>query len=157
MIEMNTAVAAERISKALKSQVPPAADRLLRIGDEVMVYKEADRIWYSGYTVTSILGKQVEVINRLGEEKHFSLHQVNRAPPHKHASTESVQIFNKPTIYGIHYMTRKFRSDQHLEEKVPLYATYISEMITKSDPRYRSPEVQAAMRKEIEGIVEKGT
>jgi hypothetical protein len=157
MIEMNSAVAAERISKALKSQVPPAADRLLRIGDEVMVYRETDRIWYSGYTVTSFLGKQVQVIDRLGEEKHFSLHQVKRAPPHKHASTESIQILNKPTSYGIHYMTRKFRSEQHLEEKMPLYATYVSEMITKSDPRYRSPEVQASMRKEIEGIVEKGT
>jgi Reverse transcriptase (RNA-dependent DNA polymerase) len=30
-------------------------------------------------------------------------------------------------------------------------------MITKADPRYRSPEVQAAMKKEIEGIVEKET
>jgi hypothetical protein len=37
MIEMNDAVAAERIAEALKSQIPPAADRLLRVGDEVMV------------------------------------------------------------------------------------------------------------------------
>jgi hypothetical protein len=45
MLEMNSAVAVERISEALKSQVPPAADRLLRIGDKVMVYKETYRIW----------------------------------------------------------------------------------------------------------------
>jgi hypothetical protein len=157
MINLNSAVAAERISEALKSQVPPVAGRLLRIGDEVMIYRETDRIWYSGYTVTSILGKQVQVVDRLGEEKHFSLHQVKRAPPEEHASTESVQILNKPSRCGIHYMTRKFNSEQHLEEKVPLYATQVSEMITKSDARYRSPEVQAAMRKELESIVEKGT
>jgi Reverse transcriptase (RNA-dependent DNA polymerase) len=90
MIEMNSAVAAERITEALKSQVLPAADRILRIDDEVMVYRETDKIWYPGYTVKNILGKQVQVIDRLGEEKHFSLHQVKRAPPHDHASTESV-------------------------------------------------------------------
>jgi hypothetical protein len=69
----------------------------------------------------------------------------------------SKDILNKAPSYGIHYVTRKFRSDQHIEEKVPLYATHVSEMITKTDPRYRSPEVQVAMKKEIEGIVEKGT
>jgi hypothetical protein len=54
-------------------------------------------------------------------------------------------------------MTKKFRSEQHLEEKVTLYATHVSEMITKSDPKYRSPEVQAATKREIEFIVEKAT
>jgi hypothetical protein len=137
--------------------VPPAADRLLRVDDEVMVYRETDKIWYPGYTVKNILGKQVQVIDRLGEEKHFSLHQVKRAPPHEHTFTESVQMLNKPTSYGIHYMTRNFRSEQRIEEKVPIYSAHVSEMITKSDPRYRSPEVQAAMKREIEGIVEKRT
>jgi hypothetical protein len=139
MIEMNSAVAAERISEALKSQVPPAADRFLRIGDEVMIFRETDKIWYPGYTVTNILEKQVQVIDRLGEEKHFSPHQVKRALPHEHTSTESVQMLTKPTSYGIHYMTRNFRSEQHLEEKVPIYATHVSEMMTKSDPMYHSP------------------
>jgi hypothetical protein len=125
MIEMNSAVAAKRITEALKSQVPPAADRLLRIDDEVMVYRETDNIWYPGYTVKNILGKQVQVINRLGEKKHFSLHQVKRAPPHEHASTESVQMLNKPTSYGIHYMTRNFRSEQHIEKRVHIYATQV--------------------------------
>jgi hypothetical protein len=68
MIEMNSAVAAERITEALKSQVPLAADRLLRIDDDVMVYRDTDKVLYPGYIVKNILGKQVQVIDRLGEE-----------------------------------------------------------------------------------------
>jgi hypothetical protein len=46
MMEMNAAVATERISEALRSQVPPAVDRVLREGDEVMTYREKDKVWY---------------------------------------------------------------------------------------------------------------
>jgi hypothetical protein len=51
----------------------------------------------------------------------------------------------------MHYVTKKFRSEYHLEEKVPLFAINILETIKKYDPRYNSPVIQEAMRKEIEG------
>jgi hypothetical protein len=67
MMEMNAAVATKRISEALRSQVPSATDRVFREGDEVMTYREKDKIWYSGFRVSKIRGKQVTVIDRLGE------------------------------------------------------------------------------------------
>jgi Reverse transcriptase (RNA-dependent DNA polymerase) len=138
---------------------------VLREGDEVMTYREKDKIWYSGFTVSKIRGKQVTVIDRLGEETNFSLHQVKLAPQRGHVGPEegaaSVQLLNRDGIHtphhSIHYFTKKFRSEHHIEEKVPLFAIHISETIKKNDPRYNSPGVQEAMRREIEGIVDKGT
>jgi hypothetical protein len=60
-MEMNAAVATKRIYEALRSQVTSAADRVLRNGDEEMTYREKDKIWYSGFTVSQIHGKQVTV------------------------------------------------------------------------------------------------
>jgi hypothetical protein len=99
MMEMNAAVATERISEALQSQVPSATDKVLREGDEVMIYRENDKIWYSCFTVRQIRGKQVTVIDRLGEETNFSLHQVKLAPPRGHVGPQegaaSVQLLNR--------------------------------------------------------------
>jgi hypothetical protein len=44
MVEMNAAVATERISEALRSQVPSATDRASREGDAVMTNRKKDRI-----------------------------------------------------------------------------------------------------------------
>jgi hypothetical protein len=165
MMEMNAAVATERISEALRSQVPSATDRVLRKGDEVMTYREKDKIWYSGFTVSMIRGKQVTVIDRLGKETKSSLHQVKIAPPRGHVGPQggaaSVQLLNRESVHtphhSIHYVTKKFRREHHIEEKVPLFAIHISETIKRNDPRYNSPGVQEAMRREIESIVDKGT
>jgi hypothetical protein len=46
-------------------------------------------------------------------------------------------------------MTKKFRSEEHLENNVPLFETYITKVITEKDPRYHSPQVQEAIKKEI--------
>jgi hypothetical protein len=54
MMEMNAAVAADRIREALRSQTPAATDMILQVGDEVMVYREKDQVWHSGLTVVSI-------------------------------------------------------------------------------------------------------
>jgi hypothetical protein len=165
MMEMNAAVATERISEAPRSQVPSATDRVLREGDEVMTNREKDKIWYSGFTVSQIRGKQVTVIDRLGEETNFSLHQVKLASPRGHVGPQegaaSVQLLNREGIHtprhSIHYVTKKFRSEHHIEEKVPLFAFHISQTIKRNDPRNNSLGVQEAMRREIEGIVDKGT
>jgi hypothetical protein len=165
MEEMNAAVAADRISEALRSQIPAAADRILHVDDKVMVYREKDQVWHSRFTVVNIYEKKVRVIDHLGEERHFSLNQVKPAPRRGYIEPQSgaasVDILNRHTppsdSHSIHYMTMKVRSEEHLDKKVPIFATHITEVITKKDPRYHSPEVQAAMKKEIEGIVDKGT
>jgi hypothetical protein len=107
----------------------------------------------------------VTVVDRLGEETNFSLHQIKIAPPRGNVGPQEgeagVQLLNREGIHtshnSIHYVTQIFRSEYHLEEKVPLFAINISETIKKNDPRYSSPGVQEAMRREIEGIVDKGT
>jgi hypothetical protein len=150
MMEMNAAVATERISEALRSQVPSATDRVLREGEEVMTYRERDKIWYSGFTVSRVRGKQVTVIDRLGEETNFSLQKVKLAPSRGHVGpqegADSVQLLNREGIHtphhSIHYVTKKFRSEHHIEEKVPLFSIHISETIKRNDPRYNSPGVQ---------------
>jgi Reverse transcriptase (RNA-dependent DNA polymerase) len=161
MMEMNAAVATERISEVLRSQVPSATGRVLREGDEVMTYREKDKIWYSGFTVRKIHGKQVTVIDRLGEETNFSLHLVKLAPKRGHVGPQegaaSVQLLNREGIHtphhSIHYVTKKFRSEHHIEEKVPLFAIHIPETIKRNN----SPGVQEAMKRDIEGIVDNGT
>jgi hypothetical protein len=82
------------------------------------------------------------VIDRLGEETNFSLHQVKIAPPRGHVGPQEgaaiVQLLNREGIHtphhSIHYVTKKFRSKHHIEEKVPLFATHISETIKRNDP-----------------------
>jgi hypothetical protein len=165
MMEMNAAVAADRIKEALRSQIPAAADRILQDGDEVMVYREKDQVWHSGFTVVNIGDKKVRVIDRRGEERHFSLNQVKPAPLRgfiePQSGAASVEILNRHTAtavsQSIHDMTKKLRSEEQLENNVSLFETYFTEVITKKNPRYHSPQVQGAMKKEIEGIVDKGT
>jgi hypothetical protein len=142
MMEMNTAVATERISEALRSQVPSATDRVMREGDEVMTYREKDKIWYSGFTGSKIRGKQVTVIVRLGEKTNFSLNQVKLAPPRGHVGPKegaaSVELLNREGVHtphhSIHYVTKKFRSEHHIDEKVPLFAIHVSETIRGMTP-----------------------
>jgi hypothetical protein len=105
------------------------------------------------------------VIDRLGEETNFSFHQVKLAPPRGHVGPQegaaSVQLLNREGIHtphhSTHYVTKKFRREQHIEEKVPLFAIHASVTIKRNDLRNNSPGLQEAMRREIEGIVDKGT
>jgi hypothetical protein len=107
----------------------------------------------------------VRVIDHLGEERQFSLNQVKPAPRRGYIEPQSgaasVEILSRqtppPGSHSIHYITNKIPIEEHLDKKVSIFATHITEVITKKDPRYHSPQVQAAMKKEIEWIVDKGT
>jgi hypothetical protein len=167
MIVMNEAVASERIREALTRRVPEAADRVLKSGDEAMVYQEKDKVWYSGYIVKDVIGKQVIGIDRLGEVKHFSQHQVKgviaqlssniQRTDSEEADEEAREREEVGIALDVFYNTHKFRSKEYIETSVPIYNTFVSETILKGDARYNSPEVRAAMKRDIDGLVEKGT
>ena len=53
-IEMNAIVVERRIQAALTRQIPPAADRIYQIGDEVLVFSGVDKNWLGPFIVMHV-------------------------------------------------------------------------------------------------------
>ena len=138
-MEMNAIVAERRVQAALTRQIPPAADRVYQLGDEVLVFSEQDKNWLGPFVVMHVQGRMITIQNREGTYRQmFNAFQLK--PYYRDHS---------PII---HYQTRIFRSP--LAPKTP-FSSFITEEIKQRDPRAR--KFSAAKRKEIEGLIKRGT
>jgi hypothetical protein len=59
--EYNTIVAERRIAEILKSRVPGAADRVYKVGEEVLVWREKSESWTGPFIITGVNDKLVNV------------------------------------------------------------------------------------------------
>ena len=138
-MEMNAIIAERRIQAALTKQIPPAADRTYRLGDEVLVFCEQDKTWIGPFTVMHVQGRMITIQNREGTYRQmFNAFQLK--PYYRDHS---------PII---HFQTRTFRSP--LAPKTP-FSSFLTETIKPNDPRAR--QFATAKKKEIDGLIRRKT
>ena len=77
--EMNTIVAERRVLAALTRDIPPAADRTYKLGEEVLVYSELNKRWEGPFIIVDCTGRQVTIANIEGKSvKCFLRFKSNR-------------------------------------------------------------------------------
>lgn len=148
--EMEAIVSQKRIMTALLNAVPPAADRVYEVGEEVWVYREKKKAWEGPMLVEKVADKIVTVHDIEDDYRgDFNKHQIKpyfRDLPETDANTDFVEI--------LHAALAPFVSKDK-DKHAPAYNVHITEIIEKRDPR--SALFGDAKRKEIEGLINRGT
>lgn len=126
--EMCQIIAERRINDALRRKLPPSTHYIIKPGQSVRVYREASKAWDGPFSVTKVEGKLITVTD--GQKvKTFNVCQVlpNQTEPNDpHTQRELQRIFDN--------------------------AIFMTEVIEKSDPRYKSEACREAIVSEIQGL-----
>ena len=67
---MNSIDAERSVLAALTRDIPPAADRNYKLGDEVLVHSEKEKKWICPYIVVDSTGRQVNIRNTDGSNRN---------------------------------------------------------------------------------------
>ena len=114
--ERNSILGERRVLEALTRNIPPAADRTYKLGEEVLVYSEKDKKWEGPFIVLDFTGRQVTVSTKDGTRRQmYSAFQIK---PYYKEFQENLQFFNSKT-----------------KEDYPTYSVNITEVIEPRDPR----------------------
>jgi Reverse transcriptase (RNA-dependent DNA polymerase) len=139
--EMRTILAKSKVNRALRRAVTPAADSIYTSGDEVLVFRENPAGFTGPFKVASVLDKTVYIQYPDGTIRPFSCAQLKH---YRSAATSTAE--------GTRFL-------KHVTENISKnsYSTNITEIIDKKDPRTHDPRMEAAKRKEIQGLLKRGT
>ena len=129
--ELEQIVAEKRISTALRSKLPPATKYLIKPGDQVRVYREQTRKWEGPFTVHRTTPKIISVTDGR-KVKQFNISSVLPIAPQSNDADlkHDMEMIDK-------------------QEAANVYPTYVTEVIKKSDTRYKSKESKDAIQLEI--------
>ena len=137
---MNSIVAERRVLAALTRDIPPAADRTYKFGEEVLVYSEREKKWLGPYIVVDCTGRQVTISSADGTRRQmFNAFQIK--PYHR--------PFKEKVIQNLYC----FQSGE--DAMKALYTTLITEVIEPNDPR--AWKFDKPIQKEIEGLLKRKT
>lgn len=132
---MNSIVAERKIHAALTRNVPPAAHRTYKIGEEVLVYNDKNKKWEGLYIVIDCTGRTVTIRSIDGTSRRmFNAFQI--------------------TPYFRDYQ-ENFYSLKSMSDDNELLSVFITEVIETNDPR--ASKFDKAKQKEIEGLLKRKT
>lgn len=132
--EMNSIVAERRVVEALTRNIPPAADRVYKLGEEVLVYSEAKREWVGPFEVVHVHGRMITVKNKENSvRKTFNSFQIK---PFYHEISSNIHFFK----------SQNDKMDHEIN---------VTEVIQSHDPR--SAYFKDAIQKEIGGLEKRNT
>ena len=149
--EMERHMASGRLKRALKHKVPSPADMPFDVDDKVLVWREKivnNRIgeWVGPFTVESFDPRRKVVHVRdvtVGPAKPFRFAQVKRYL----SPAETSQSFFTELLE----MLSAFKSTDEQDD------IHLTEILQGDDPRASSTEMSEAKRKEIKGLLDRGT
>ena len=161
--EMETITSELRLSKALLAALPAATKQVFKPGQEVLVFREKERVrWTGPYKITKIHGKQA-FIDRDGTEVQHSISQLK---PYIRDSEEQSELY----CSILHNCFSQFTSGDKQEDRPEVlystnpdqtdYATpgiFLTETLHPADSRRDSPEFIKAKQKEMKGLIDRGT
>ena len=134
--EYEKLVSRQLVNRGMKSILPPAADHRYMPGDFLYVYREGVKHYTGPHLVASVEGKQVRL--HVGEHtgpRSFNISQLRPAP-----------------------LTRLQSMDEILTaDNIGPPRILYTETLPFNDHRAHSPEFEEAKRKELEGLIERGT
>lgn len=126
--EMESIVARRRISTDLVKAVPPAADRVYEVGENISVHCKKKKAWEGPMLVTNVVDKIVSIQDIKDDYRgDFSKHQIKpyvRDLPETDANTVFVEM--------LHGAISPFVSDKR-ENTAPGYNVHILEIIDNNE------------------------
>ena len=142
-MEINAIIAERRILRALNRDIPPASDRVYRLGDEVLVYTEKDKQWKGPYIVIHTHGRQITISDRDGTYRQtFSAFHIK---PYYRPDADTSEI--------LFQQLKPFKSGN--APAPPPCDILLTEVVSPKDPR--ASQFADAKRKEIQGLIDRGT
>ena len=144
-------LALTRVNRALKHNTPAATNRVYQPGDEVLVWREKlveNRIgeWVGPYTVKSF-----------DERSRIVLVQKDEDAPHERYNIAQVKPFLRPEAAATSFLdTVRNTLLEFVTESRP-FDTQMTEVVDKNDPRADSPEMRAAIYREVTDLLRRGT
>lgn len=135
-LEMGRIVTEQRITRALRSKLPPAVTHDIRVGQESLVYREKKKRWVGPYTVSRIEDKRAFI----SDGKSTRPFNLSKLLPH---TADKVDL-------------ELFRILKDLSELQSSPSINITEVFYPSDPRAQTPECRAAIKMEVDGILSRG-
>lgn len=153
--EMEQHMARVRTDRALRHAVPPAADQNFQQGDKVLVWREKivnNRIgeWLGPFEVEGWdIEKKIVFVKdvRTGPSRPFNIAQVR-----KYLQPE---IIAHTHVLEIAHSLRRLSHEATTE--APVSDVMLTEVLDPDDPRSRSMEMSKAIKKEVNGLMERGT
>ncbi|PXF40296.1 hypothetical protein BWQ96_10002 [Gracilariopsis chorda] len=151
--EYASVVARLRISRALRARISPASHYTLAPGDAVYVYRKRKGQFIVPVLVVRVSDKEVYVKSN-GKLVHFNISQVVPSSifTDDHALDalqRQLQAFQSNTLVPGH-TPPKLRGQ-------PAQGILITEIIPYGDPRNDDPVLLTAKRKELQGLLKRGT
>ena len=102
---------------------------------------------------TAVRDKIVTVKNELnGSEADFNVQQLK---PYFRPIPFLENVVNKNSSYATYYMVQDLVTEYR--PRPPTYGVHLTEVIKSEDPRSKDPRFDKAKRKEINGLIERGT
>ena len=156
--EMNKIMAKLRLQRALKHRTASSTDAVFQPGDKVLVWREKIVNNRIGEWMGPFLVESVQIENKLvhvrddnkGTTTPFNFYQVKKYfEPDMLSSSYMKQLDSH--LRGLSTM---YNSPPQLDS---YYGTFLTEVLKKQDPRASSPEMKAAIHKEVTGLMEAGT
>ena len=133
--EMETIIAESRIRRALHSKLPPATRYLIKPGDHVRVYRETSKRWEGPFTVTKTTPKIISVTDGT-KVRQFNISSVLPVAP----ETNDADLKYDMQMIG-------------KDEAAYVYPIYVTEVLKKSDARYKNKKSEDAIQLEITGLL----
>lgn len=155
--EMATITAEMRIRQALRAKTPASADYVINPGDNVRVFRESDKRFLGPYRVVQVEGKQI-FIERDGKRVQ---HNIDQIIPERifNGDVPAAAIHAKLATFDEtgHTATADHLSKMNPRERVETPRILLTELLKPNDPRGYSPEFVAAKKKEMDGLLRRGT
>lgn len=142
-MEMETITSELRLRQALLSRLPNASKQDLEIGQEVLVFREDEKPikWTGPFKITRIEDKQV-FVDKAGQQVQHSVAQVKPyVKDTQHELVEALFTTMNPMF------TKRYES----------HNVHLSETLHPRDPRAYSQQFITAKKKEIQGLIDRGT
>ena len=143
--EYETVIAARRIREALRARVPAAAHRVIRVGDAVRVFREADGRLHGPYSVLDIDDKQAW-LDVDGKRTQFNVSQLTTVAPPPAAHLINI-------LHSALCAEANTQPDPYAGEPLIL----ITHVLQRSDPRRRSRMFLDAIKREVAGLRARNT
>lgn len=149
--EMEEQLAKDRITRALRHKTPSAARKTYKKGDKVLIWREKivkSRIgeWSYPFEVRIFNPRTKLVFVKDSVDRRARLFGIAQVKPYLEPEDVAESFF-----CDIDSGLRRFSST--CDSELPIFLT---EVLEPKDPRARSPQMTDAMRKEVQGLIERG-
>ena len=122
---------------------------ILEKGDKVRIFREKDKKYTGPFPVLRVDDKQVFVLDG-DKEKQFSIHQTMKAEDYDSINNGYYHL------YQLNGALQQFIS-RPTKSSTKTFRVHITEILHPSDHRTKSPQAEAARKKEISDLIKRGT